>query len=76
MLIEEAEKGYNKLTKELVDESVSDYAFSTSPLPMLSHSDEKERKSSKTNSPHLFRVICIKEEHRFIRSEIDNEDQR
>ena len=30
MLIEEAEKVYNKLTKELVDESVSDYDCSTS----------------------------------------------
>ena len=42
MLIQEAEKLYNKLAKELGDESISDYAFSTSSsLPVLSQSDEK-----------------------------------
>jgi hypothetical protein len=43
VLIEEAEKLYNKLAKELGDESISDYAFSTSSssLPVLSQSDEK-----------------------------------
>ena len=36
MLLEEAEKLYNKLAKELVDESISDYDFSTAPslLPL------------------------------------------
>jgi hypothetical protein len=52
MLTEEAEKLYNKLSKELIDESISDCAFSTSSssLPALSPSDEKEQKSSKTNN--------------------------
>ena len=37
MLLEEAEKLYNKLTKEMVDESISDYAFNiSSSLPLLS----------------------------------------
>jgi hypothetical protein len=36
MLLEEAEKLYNKLTKELGDEIISDYASSTSSsLPLL-----------------------------------------
>ena len=41
MLIEEAEKLYNKLTKEWVDEIITDYAFSisSSSLPLLSPSD-------------------------------------
>ena len=39
VLIEEGEKLYNKLVKELVDESISDYAFSTSSLSALSQSD-------------------------------------
>ena len=46
VLSEEAEKLYNKLSKELVDEIISDYAsnISLSLLPLLSSSDEKERK--------------------------------
>jgi hypothetical protein len=45
MLKEEAEKLYNILAKELVDESISDYAFSiSSSLPVLSKSDEKEQR--------------------------------
>jgi hypothetical protein len=44
MLLEEAEKQYDKLTKELVDESVSDYAFSiSSSLPLLSQSEEVQQ---------------------------------
>ena len=51
MLLEEAEKLYNKLIKELVDESISDYAFNiiiiiTSAIAIR----RKERKSSKTNN--------------------------
>ena len=43
MLLEQAEKLYNKLAKELGDEIISDYAASTSSssLPVLSQSDEK-----------------------------------
>ena len=44
MILEEAEKLYNKLAKELLDESITDYASSIlSSLPMLSQSDEKEQ---------------------------------
>ena len=40
VLLEEAEKLYNKLVKELVDESISDYGCSiSSPLPLLAPSD-------------------------------------
>jgi hypothetical protein len=52
MLIEEAEKLYNKLSKELVDEIISDYAsnISTS-LPLLPPSNEEEQRPAlpKTN---------------------------
>jgi DNA repair exonuclease SbcCD ATPase subunit len=42
MLIEEAEKLYNKLTKEMVNTTITDYASSIlSSLPMLSQSDEE-----------------------------------
>jgi hypothetical protein len=42
MLLEEAEKLYNKLAKELVDESINDYTSSTSSslLPVLPPSEE------------------------------------
>lgn len=52
MLLEEAEKLYNKLAKELGDEIISDYVSrtSSSSLPVLSQSDEKEQQLSKTNS--------------------------
>jgi len=75
VLLEEAEKLYNKLVKELVDESISDYAFSTSSsLPVLSQSDEKNeshpRQTTAANQSYMHT-----EEHRFVRSEIDNEDQ-
>jgi hypothetical protein len=45
VLLEEAEKLYNKLVKEFVDESISDYGCSISSpsLPLLSQSDEKEQ---------------------------------
>ena len=61
MLLEEAEKLYNKLSKELVDESISDYAFSIlSSLPMLqSPSDEKEQQVIQDKQQQLFRVTCI-----------------
>ena len=51
MLLDEAEKLYNKLAKELVDEIIGDCLFSTpSPLPVLSQSDENGQQSSKTNN--------------------------
>ena len=44
MLIEEAEKLYNKLTKEWVDQIIMDYASNISfSLPLLSQSDEEQR---------------------------------
>jgi hypothetical protein len=46
MLIEEAEKLYNKLAKELVDESISNYVSSissSSPLPLLPPSNEHQK---------------------------------
>ena len=75
MLLEEAEKLYNKLSKELVDESISDYASSIlSSLPMLqTPSDEKEQQPKQTTAPIQSHMHAA--EHRFIRSEIDNEDQ-
>jgi hypothetical protein len=46
MLIEEAEKLYNKLAKELPDEIINDYASSiaSSSLPLLPSSDEEQGK--------------------------------
>src|ERR1051326_5293695 len=51
MLTQEAEKLYNKLAKELGDESISDYAFSTSSsLPVLSQSYEKNESHPTTTT--------------------------
>ena len=53
MLIEESEKLYTSLIKEWVDKITTDYTFSitsSSLLPLLSPSDEKEQQSSKTNN--------------------------
>ena len=43
MILDEAGKLYNKLTKEVVNITITDYASSISSLPMLSQSDEKEQ---------------------------------
>ena len=44
MILNESEKLYNKLTKEVVNTTITDYASSIlSSLPMLSQSDEKEQ---------------------------------
>jgi hypothetical protein len=52
MLKEEAEKLYNKLVKELVDESISDYTFSiTSSLPLLPPSDKLQQPRPLLQSP-------------------------
>ena len=74
VLIQEAEKLYNKLAKELEDESISDYAFSTSSLPVLSQSGEKNESHPRQRTESIQSYMHT-EEHRFIRSEIDNEDQ-
>jgi hypothetical protein len=75
MIIEEGEKLYNKLSKELIDESISDCAFSTSSsLPVLSQSGEKNeshpRQTTESIQSHMPTA-----EHRFVQSDIDNEDQ-
>ena len=76
VLLEEAEKLYNKLVKELVDESISDYGCSiTSSLPLLSPSDEKEQQSHPKQTTAPIQSHMHTEEHRFVQSEIDNEDQ-
>jgi hypothetical protein len=73
MLIEEAEKLYNKLVKELVDESISDYASNIlSSLPLLPPANEEQqshpRQTTAANQSYMHT-----EEHKFIRSEIDND---
>ena len=62
MLIQEAKKLYNKLAKELVDESITNYASSISSLSLsvLPLSDEKEQQQS---SP-LLRMLPEAEESR------------
>ena len=76
VLLEEAEKLYNKLVKELVDESISDYAFRiSSSLPVLSPSDEKEQQSHPKQTTADIQSHMHAAEHRFVQSEIDDEDQ-
>ena len=59
MLLEEAEKLYNKLVKELVDESISDYgsSISSSSLPLLSPSEERQSHPT-TTTTKVIRSIC------------------
>ena len=71
ILLDEAEKLYNKLVKELVDESISDYGCSISSpsLPLLSPSEERESNPTTTtaaNHTHMYT-----EEHGFTKGEID-----
>jgi hypothetical protein len=52
VLLEEAEKLYNKLAKELVDESISDYASNIlSSLPLLQPPDELQQPRPLLQSP-------------------------
>jgi hypothetical protein len=52
VLLEEAEKLYNKLVKELVDESISDYASNIlSSLPLLQPPDELQQSRPLLQSP-------------------------
>ena len=76
MLIEEAEKLYNKLAKEWIGEIIIDSSsILSSSLPVLSPSDEKEQshpsQTTAANQSHMHVA-----EHRFVQSEIDSEDQR
>jgi hypothetical protein len=74
MLLEEAEKLYNKLTKELGDEIISDYAFSTysSSLPLLPPNEERQSHptTKAANQTHMH----IEEHRLFTQSEIDDDD--
>ena len=76
VLVEEAEKLYNKLANELVDESISDYAFSISStsLPLLPPADE-EQQSHHRQTTAAIQSNMHTAEHRFVQSEIDEEDQ-
>jgi hypothetical protein len=70
MLLEEAEKLYDKLAKDLVDETITDYAFSTpsSLLPLLPQSEERQS-GLLANQTHMHT-----EEHSFTQSELDDND--
>ena len=63
----------SKTWNQLVDESISDYAFGTSSLPLLPPANEEQqshpRQTTAANQSYMHT-----EEHRFIRSEMDNED--
>jgi hypothetical protein len=75
MLKEEAEKLYNKLVKELVDESISDYTFSiTSSLPLLPPANE-EQQSHPRQTTEAIQSHMHTEEDRLVQSEIDDDDQ-
>ncbi|HET7285443.1 MAG TPA: hypothetical protein VFI70_12235 [Nitrososphaeraceae archaeon] len=77
MLIEESEKLYTSLIKEWVDKIITDYTFSTtsSSLPLLSPSDEKEQHSHPRQTTAANNQCYMHtEEHRFVQSEIDNEE--
>jgi hypothetical protein len=73
MLLEEAEKLYNKLAKELVAEIISYYASSTSSsssLPLVPQFEKLQRHPTKAaNQTHVHT-----EEHRFSQTRIDNDD--
>jgi hypothetical protein len=74
-LIEESEKLYTSLIKECVDKIVTDYTSSitSSSLPLLSQSDEKEQQSHPNQTTAANQIHMHTEEHRFVQSEIDNE---
>ena len=82
MLIEEAERLYNKLTKELVDEIITDYSSNiSSSLPLLPLKDEKEQQPKhliqKLPEAEQANQLCIHrtEEHTFVQSVVDNENR-
>ena len=79
MLVEESEKLYTSLIKEWEDKIITDYTFSitSSSLPLLSSSDEKERQSHpRQTTPANNQRYMHPEEHRFVQSEIDNEEDQ
>ena len=70
MLLEEAEKLYNKLAKGLGDEIISDYASSTSSslLPLLPLSEERQSHPTTTTTTNQTQMLA--EEPTFSQSEI------
>ena len=73
MLLEEAEKLYNKLAKERVDEVITDYDCSTpSLLPLLPPPEERESNPTTTTAANQTHMHT--EEHGFTQSEIDDDD--
>jgi hypothetical protein len=78
MLIEESEKLYTSLKKEWEDKIITDYTFSitsSSALPLLPSSDEKERQSHQRQTTAAIQSNMDTAEHRYLQSEIDNEDK-
>jgi hypothetical protein len=74
MLLEAAEKLYDKLAKELGDGSISDYAFRrSSSLPVLSPSDEKEQQSHPKQTTTANQTDIHTEELRLTQSEVDDD---
>ena len=78
MLIEESEKLYTSLIKEWVDKINTDYTFSitSSSLPLLSPSDEKEQQSHPRQTTAANLRYMHPEARRFVQSEIDNEEDQ
>jgi hypothetical protein len=76
MLLEESEKLYTSLIKEWVDKIITYYTSSitSSSLPVLSQSDEKNESHPRQTTEALQGYMHT-EEHRFVQSEIDKENQ-
>jgi hypothetical protein len=81
VMIEEAEKLFNKLVKDCINKTITDYTFSKSPLPsslpLLPPSSNEEQQSHVRSSPTAAnRNHAYREEYTFIQSEeIDNVGQ-
>jgi hypothetical protein len=73
VLLEEAEKLYNKLSKELVGEIISDYgcSISSSLIPLLPPSEERESNPTTTTAANQTHMHT--EEHGFTQSEINDD---
>ena len=71
MLLEEAEKLYNKLAKELLDEVITDYASNTSSSLLPSLPSEERQSHPTTTIANQIHVHT--EKHRFTQSEIDDD---
>jgi hypothetical protein len=74
MLLEEAHKLYDKLAKDLVDETITDYASnisSSSLLPLLP--PPVERQSHPTTTTAANHTDMSTKEHRFTQSEMHDD---